>query len=111
MNDNESRRMNIPDNFPLCIFFLFRYLQKKPHDELNFPSDQFPDGFKRYETLFHDGLFHLKVSKKNGVKVCFEVKTVTKRSKGRKNLFLEEQLYEKIREEIGKARKQLISSA
>jgi hypothetical protein len=50
-------------------------------------------------------------AKKNDRKVCFEVKTITKRSKGRKGHFFAEQLYEKIREGIAKARIQLKASA
>jgi hypothetical protein len=50
-------------------------------------------------------------AKKNDRKVCFEVKTITKRSKGRKGHFFAEQLYEKIREGIAKARGQLKASA
>lgn len=48
---------------------------------------------------------------KNGIKICVEIKTVAKQSTGRKRLFFEEQLYEKLLEEIGKARKQLEVSA
>jgi hypothetical protein len=159
--------VKIPDNYPLCVFFLSRYLQRQPHDALNFPLDQFPDGFIRYETLFHDALFHLTITKeglkakgefnfdsgdpnnlesalgvlraaihlgqakfskialikskkgmrgadltaeKNGFKVCFEVKTITKRSTGKKNLFLADKLFEKIKEGITSARDQLASS-
>ena len=57
------------------------------------------------------------VSEKNGQKVCWEVKAVTKQSSGRSKeglLFidgLEDQLYEKILESISKARTQLEASA
>lgn len=50
-------------------------------------------------------------AKKNGRKVCFEVKTVTKQSKGRAGYFMDGQLYEKIREGIAKARGQLKASS
>jgi Holliday junction resolvase len=46
-----------------------------------------------------------------GIRVCVEVKAVTKQSRGRENLFLEEQLYEKIREHAHKASRQLAISA
>jgi len=48
---------------------------------------------------------------KNGRKVCFEVKTITKQSKGRASHFFADQLYEKIREGIARAREQLIASS
>jgi hypothetical protein len=47
----------------------------------------------------------------NGVRVCLEVKTVTKQSCGRTGVFLEEQLYEKMLESISKARAQLDATA
>ena len=50
-------------------------------------------------------------AEKNGRKVCFEVKAFTKQSSGRKEYFIEEQLYEKILESLPKARKQLNASA
>jgi hypothetical protein len=51
-------------------------------------------------------------AKKNDRKVCFEVKTITKSSKGKEEgHFFEDQLYEKIKESIAKARKQLSASA
>jgi hypothetical protein len=164
--------MNIPSpdpaKYPLCVYFLSGYLKTNPNDAENFPSGEFPDGFFRYEALFHDALFHLKMTKedlrarqefnfdsgdannlesaigvlrvaihlgqakfseitlikskqklpeadltakKNDRKVCFEVKTITKSSKGKKNHFFDDQLYEKIRESIAKARKQLTASA
>jgi hypothetical protein len=162
--------VNIPDaaKYPLCAHFLSGYLKANPNDADNFPPDQFPEGFQRYEILFHDALFHLKITKdafraieqfnfdsgdannlesaigvlraaihlgqakyseialikskrqslgadltarKNDYKVCFEVKTITKQSKGRKGHFFAVQLYEKIREAIAKAREQLKASA
>jgi hypothetical protein len=48
---------------------------------------------------------------KNGQKVCCEVKAITKQSSGRPGLFIEDQLYEKIRENISKARLQLDATA
>src|SRR2546427_4225087 len=47
----------------------------------------------------------------NGQKVCCEVKAITKTSSGRTGLFLEDQVYEKIRESIPKARRQLKATA
>ena len=46
-----------------------------------------------------------------GIRVCVEVKAVTKQSRGRGNLFLEDQLYEKVREHAEKASRQLAISA
>jgi hypothetical protein len=162
--------MNIldPAKYPLCDYFLSGYLKANPNDAGNFPPGEFPDGFVRYEALFHDALSHLKMTKealrarqefsfdsgdannlesaigvlraaihlglakftdiiliklqqtsrgadltanKNGRKVCFEVKTITKQSKGRTGHFFADQLYEKIREGIAKAREQLIASS
>jgi hypothetical protein len=157
-----------PAKYPLCGYFLSSYLKKNPNDAEIFPPGQFPDGFFRYEALFHDSLFHLKMTKenlrarqefnfdsgdannlesaigvlrtaihlgrakfseitlmkskqkwpeanltakKNDRKVCFEVKTITKSSKGKKGHFFEDQLYEKIKESIAQARKQLTASA
>lgn len=48
---------------------------------------------------------------KDGIRVCVEVKTITKQSKGREGLFLEDQLYEKAREVATKAATQLVLSA
>jgi hypothetical protein len=45
-----------------------------------------------------------------GSKICLEVKAVTKQSRGRDGLFYEEQLYEKVREQVGKAARQLAAS-
>ena len=51
------------------------------------------------------------ISEKNGLRVCVEVKTITKKSKGRSGFFLEDQLYEKAREVATKASAQLRASA
>jgi hypothetical protein len=48
---------------------------------------------------------------KKGVRVCLEVKAVTKQSRGRDKLFMEEQLYDKVRQHAYKAGKQLQESA
>jgi hypothetical protein len=44
---------------------------------------------------------------KASARICLEVKTVTKQSRGRGGLFLEEQLYERLREHAEKAARQL----
>lgn len=162
--------VNLPDAAVHCYsaYFLSGYLAANPNDNLNFPPDQFPAGFERYEVLFHDALFHLKMTKqelrakqefnfdsgdannlesavgvlrvaihlgqagfseivlirsnhklpgadltakKNGHLVCFEVKTITKSSTGKKDHFFADQLYEKIKENIARARKQLTASS
>jgi hypothetical protein len=152
----------------LCNFFLSGYLSINKNDPDNFPPDQFPAGFERYEKLFTSALQVLSLSKeslrskpefnfdsgdpvnlegaiailrtvealrlakfskitlvmpkkntpvadltaeKNRNKVCFEVKAITKQSSGRKGFFFEDQLYEKILENLPKARKQLTASA
>jgi Holliday junction resolvase len=51
------------------------------------------------------------VCEKNGVRVCIEVKTITKQSTGGKGHFLEDQLYEKVRTFATKAAAQLTISA
>jgi hypothetical protein len=51
------------------------------------------------------------ICEKNGQKVCLEVKSITKQSSGRAGLYLQDQLYEKILENIAKARTQLEASA
>jgi hypothetical protein len=51
------------------------------------------------------------VCEKDGHRVCCEVKAITKQSTGRKGLFFAEQLYEKILENISKARAQLAGTA
>jgi hypothetical protein len=48
---------------------------------------------------------------RNGHKVCVEVKAITKQSEGRPGSFFEDQLYEKILENLPKARKQLEATA
>ncbi|HTC56039.1 MAG TPA: hypothetical protein VK706_06475 [Candidatus Sulfotelmatobacter sp.] len=48
---------------------------------------------------------------KEGQKICLEVKAITKQSSGRAGLFLEDQLYEKILENLPKARMQLDATA
>jgi hypothetical protein len=48
---------------------------------------------------------------KNGQRVCLEVKAITKQSTGRSGFFFAEQLYEKILENISKARTQLEATA
>jgi Holliday junction resolvase-like predicted endonuclease len=48
---------------------------------------------------------------RTGIRVCVEVKAVTKQSRGRGDLFLEDQLYEKVREHAGRASRQLAISA
>ncbi|MGO9085918.1 MAG: hypothetical protein ACLQBK_11880 [Candidatus Sulfotelmatobacter sp.] len=51
------------------------------------------------------------VSEKNGKKICFEVKALTKQSTGGEHKFLEDQLYDKVFDLTGKAKKQLAASA
>ena len=161
--------MELPDTFahPLCSCFLSCYLSKG-EDAANFPPDEFPHLFARYEKLFDSALQVLGLTKddlkrrsefnfdsgdaanlesgiailrvvealrlsnflhialispkgngpsadltceKNGQKVCLEVKCITKRSSGRRGLFLRDQLYEKILESIAKARTQLEASS
>lgn len=154
--------------WPLCAYFLSGYLSKNGGDCENFPADEIPDGFERYERLFESGLKALGSTKestklkpefnfdsgdpanleggiailrtvemlritgfsnialvkpkknspvadltaeKNGRKLCFEVKAITKQSQGREGFFFEEQLYEKILESLPKARKQLDATA
>jgi hypothetical protein len=48
---------------------------------------------------------------KAGIRICIEVKAVTKQSRGRDGFFFEEQLYEKVREHAEKAVRQLGISA
>jgi Holliday junction resolvase len=48
---------------------------------------------------------------KAGIRICIEVKAVTKQSRGREGFFFEEQLYEKVREHAEKAARQLGISA
>lgn len=49
-------------------------------------------------------------AEKNRERVCFEVKTITKKSKGRKGCFLEEQIFEKIKDCWQRARSQLAAT-
>jgi hypothetical protein len=48
---------------------------------------------------------------KDGQKICCEVKAITKQSEGRKGFYLEDQVYEKVRENAVKARTQLKATA
>ncbi len=48
--------------YPLCRYFLSGYLSKKT-DPDNFPADQYPALFDRYEQLFQRGLTTLGLSK------------------------------------------------
>jgi hypothetical protein len=56
--------MNPPNlsAYPLCSYFLSGYLSKKV-DPTNFPIDQFPALFERYEELFKSSLEVLGLSK------------------------------------------------
>jgi hypothetical protein len=153
--------------FPLCDYFLSAYLSSTD-DPDNFPPDEIPAVFQRYEDIFASALSVLGLTKealksrsefnfdsgdranleggiailrtvealriknfsnitlvkppknlqgadisanKNGEKVCFEVKAITKQSSGRKGLFFADQLYEKILESVSNARNQLQASA
>lgn len=153
--------------YPLCQFFIGKYLSLQ-RDTTNFPADQFPDIFRRYENLFALALETLAVSRealkrrsefnfdsgdannlesgiatlrvaealrlakfqnirlvvpkkdspaadivceKNHIRACCEVKAITKQSAGRDGLFFADQLYEKILENISRARTQLKSTA
>lgn len=152
---------------PFCSYLLSGYLSKR-EDPTNFPPDEGPALWDRYETLFESALQVLALSKdalkkrpefnfdsgeaanlqsgiamlrvvlalqaekflnvtlvtprknargadltceRNGQKVCLEVKAITKQSSGRSGLFFENQLYEKILENISKARAQLETTA
>jgi hypothetical protein len=149
--------------YPLCKYFLSGYFDKGK-DPTNFPPDQFPALFERYEEVFECALQVLGLTKeelkgrsefnfdsgdaanlesgtamlrvirflelnnflnialvkpkkkspvadlvceKNGQRVCWEVKAITKQSRGRSALFIKEQLYDKILENISKAITQL----
>lgn len=162
-----EERGTIENAGPLTRYFLAGYLSKTD-DESNFPVQQLPTIFDRYETLFTNTLSMLAISKEQlkgrsefnfdsgdaanleggiailrvvealrlrgfteialvkpqrgkpgadivcchaGLRICLEVKSVTKQSTGREGLFLEDQLYEKIREHTEKAAKQLAASA
>lgn len=49
-------------SYPLCDYFLSGYLSKRD-DQTNFPTDQFPGIFERYEKLFQSALDVLGVPK------------------------------------------------
>ncbi len=159
----------LPDlsGHPLCKYFLSGYLSKG-EDEDNFPRDEFPSDFQRYENIFASAIQTLGLTKealkgrpefnfdsgdtnnlesgiailravealrlggfhsislvvpkgnapaaditceKHGQKICCEVKAITKQSSGRSELFLTDQLYEKILENISKSRRQLEATA
>jgi hypothetical protein len=51
------------------------------------------------------------VSEKGGKRICFAVKALTEQSTGGEHKFLEDQLYDKIFDLTGKAKKQLAASA
>ena len=57
-------RMSIPDlsSWPLCTYFLSRYLSKNS-DPTNFPPDQFPQVFDRYEQVFEAAINVLRLPK------------------------------------------------
>jgi hypothetical protein len=153
--------------FPLCAYFLSGYLSQR-EDETNFPSNETPALFQRYEDIFRAGLSNLNLTRealkkrsefnfdsgdaanleggiailrvtealrlkgfseialvspkkgeqgadivcdKRGIRVCLEVKAITKQSGGHKDVFMEDQLYEKARENATKAASQLKTSA
>lgn len=161
--------MSIPNlnEYPLCHYFLSGYLSKRD-DPTNFPPEEFPDLFDRYEKIFRTALQTLglrpeelrsrsefkfdsgdaanleggiailrvvealrlenfrdialvKTNKgmpgaditceKEGQTICLEVKAITKQSTGRTGLFLEDQLYEKLLDNLPKARIQLDATA
>jgi hypothetical protein len=166
---NYNSGMPVPDlsSHPLCHYFLSGYLSKR-EDPTNFPPEEFPDLFDRYEKIFESALrtlglkreelrnrsefrfdsgdaanleggiailrvvealrlekfFNIALVKSNkgapgaditcereGQRICLEVKAITKQSSGRAGLFLEDELYEKILENIPKARMQLEATA
>jgi hypothetical protein len=159
----------IPDltAYPLCEYFLSGYLQKTD-DPTNFPPDQYPDLFVRYESILKRAITVLGLSRealrkrtefnfdcasaqnlesgiailrtvallddsgfkniglvtvpkgvkgadilaeKKGHRTCFEVKAITKQSAGRKDEWMEEQLYLKVLEFAPNAAKQLAATA
>jgi len=51
------------------------------------------------------------LSEKAGNKICFEVKALTKQSTGGEHKFFEDQLYDKVFDLTGRAKKQLAASA
>lgn len=167
--DSFLRMSTLPDltAYPLCQYFLFAYLQKT-NDTANFPPDEQPKLFDRYEAVFQRGIDVLGLTKeglkkrselnfdsgnpqnlesgiallrviqllatsnfqdialvtppkgqpgadliaeRNGHHACFEVKSITKQSTGRKDEWMEEQLYLKIVETARKAASQLAATA
>ena len=50
-------------NYPLCSFFLSGYLENVDEDLENFPPNEFPDLFQRYENVLSAGLQNLGISK------------------------------------------------
>jgi hypothetical protein len=152
-----------PDAHPLCQFFLAEYLANCD-DPANFPADEVPAIFDRYEGIFRSALSTLGISpqelksrsefdfahadqgnfesgiavlravealrlegfskiallkppgadivcERNGLKVCCEVKAITKASTPKEGLFFEDQLYVKVLENLPQARKQLAATA
>lgn len=153
---------NSPDlsHYPLCRFFLSGYLSVR-EDPTNFPSDEQPALFDRYENIFKFGLDALSIPKeslrqkpefnfdsgnpanlesgigvlrtiealrqmgfhrfaipkspgadilceKGSQPVCCEVKTITKQSTLREGFYFVGQVYEKVFENVDKARDQLL---
>jgi len=152
-----------PDLHPLCQYFLKKYLANRD-DPTNFPPDEGPELFDRYEGIFRSALSTLQIApeelkskpdfnfahadqgnfeaaiavlraiealrlqgfvniallkppgadilcERNGLKVCCEVKAITKASTPRKGLFFADQVHAKIMENIAQARKQLAETA
>ncbi len=54
-----------PSEYPLSSFFLGGYLSKNTRDAQNFPTDEFPAWFERYERLFESALRLLHMSKES----------------------------------------------
>ena|ERR1035437_3485456 len=158
LSDRGSRRA-WPASLRLSPRILSGYLSAR-EDPTNFPLDQEPALFDRYENIFKSALDALKISKetlrhmgefnfdsgnaanlesavgvrrtvgalrqmnfqritipkppgadilceKDGRQVCCEVKTITKQRSPREGFFFADQVYEKIFENIDKARDQL----
>ena len=53
------------EKYPLTAYFLSEYLKANPGDVENFPRDQFPDGFTRYDMVFRDALVSLRTTKED----------------------------------------------
>jgi hypothetical protein len=51
------------------------------------------------------------LAERNGERICWEVKAITKQSNGRSTLFFADQLYEKVLENVAKAVTQLEATA